>query len=178
MTIELAYISEQFQDIEVLENFQPLLNKKNQAKLAFIEAIPQIVDKEGEELALLQFRFVCEGVKGARTITYTGWLKDSLSEGSKLGLILKSFGLIQFEAPKAVVVEEFDFEAGFKSPESGGKLNFENLMDSLENLEGTVLLTELTCEKNIWHRPDPATFEFPKNKKGEFFKVDVSSFKK
>lgn len=178
MTTELAYISEQFQDIEVLENFQPLLNKKGQAKLAFIEAIPQVVDKEGEELALLQFRFVCEGVSGARTITYTGWLKESLSESSKLGQILKGFDLIKFETAKAETIEEFDFEADFKKPDSGTVLNFNELLIKLANLEGTVLLAKLEKEKGIWHRLDPTTFEFPRNKKGEYFSTDVSSFKK
>ena len=178
MTTELAYISEKFEDIEVLENFEPLLNKKGQAKLAFVEAIPMLVEnKEGEALAKLQFCFVCEGASGARTITYTGWLKESLSEGSKLGQILKGFDLIKFETAKAETIEEFDFEADFKKPDSGAVLKFDELLVKLANLEGTVLLAKLDCEKGIWHRPDPTTFEFPKNKKGEYFRTDVSSFK-
>jgi hypothetical protein len=178
MTTELAYISEKFEDIEVLENFEPLLNKKGQAKLAFVEAIPMLVEnKEGEALAKLQFCFVCEGRSGARTITYTGWLKESLSEASKLGQILKGFDLIKFETAKAETIEEFDFEADFKKPDSGAVLKFDELLVKLANLEGTVLLAKLDCEKGIWHRPDPTTFEFPKNKKGEYFRTDVSSFK-
>jgi hypothetical protein len=178
MTTELSYISEKFQDIEVLENFQPLLNKKGQAKLAFIEAVPGLVETaDGEELPKLQFRFVCEGVHGARTITYTGWLKESLSEGSKLGQILKGFNLLEFETATAETVEEFDFEADFRQPDSGKVFKFEDLLTKLANLEGTVLLAKLDCEKGIWHRPDPTTFEFPTNKKGEFYTVDVSSFK-
>jgi hypothetical protein len=178
MTPEIVYISELFEDIEVLENFQPLLNKKGQAKLAFVEAVPGLIKrKEGEELAKLQFRFVCEGVHGARTITYTGWLKESLSEGSKLGQILKGFELIKFETAKSETIDEFDFEADFKTPDSGTRLKFDDLMVKITNLEGTVLLAKLNCEKDIWHRPDPTTFEFPKNEKDEYFRTDVSAFK-
>jgi hypothetical protein len=155
-----------------------LLNKKGQAKLAFIDAIPALIEtQDGEELAKLQFRFVCEGVTGARTITYTGWLKESLSEASKLGQILKGFELIKFDRIEPETIDEFDFEAEFKSPEGGTLIKFDDLLINLANLEGTVLLAKLDCEKGIWHRPDPTTFEFPKNKKGEYFRTNVSNFK-
>ena len=178
MTTELAYIAEKFEDIQLLENFVPLLNKKGQAKLAFVEAIASIIEKDGEELPKLQFRFVCEGVGESRIITYTGWIKKDLGEISKLGQILKGFKLADFLTPKAEVVEEFDFENNFKSKETKKTLNFPTLITDLQALEGVIVLAQLEKDKGIWHRPDPTTFEFPQNKKGDYFRADVSAFKK
>lgn len=179
MTTEAAYISEKFVDIEILENFVPLLNKKGQAKLAFVEAVPGLVEKDGEELPKLQFRFVCEGVNGSRIITYTGWLRQKLSEGSNLGRIIKGFGIDIFRTPDAVIVDEFNFEKDFQPSESSdNKLNFEDLLAKLTDLEGTIVLAELTKDKGVWLRPDPESFDFPTDKKGSFYKVDISTFKK
>ncbi len=179
MTTELAFIAEKFEDIQLLDNFVPSINKKGQAKLAFVEAVPGIIEIEGEELAKIQFRFVCEGAGESRVISYTGWLKEALSEGSKLGQILQGFKIVSFETPEAVVVDEFDFTKNFQnSTTKDNTLKFEELMRKLKELEGTIVLAELQKDKGIWHRPDPATFEFPLNKKGEFFKCDVSSYKK
>jgi hypothetical protein len=179
MTTELTYIAEKFEDIQLLDNFVPLVNKRGQAKLAFIEALPGIVELEGEEVAKISFRFVCEGVGESRVISYTGWLKEALSEGSKLGQILKGFKIVDFETPEAVVVEEFDFETNFQNSKTkDSTVKFEELLTKLKELEGTILLAELEKDKGIWHRPEPATFEFPVNKKGEFYKCDVASYKK
>jgi hypothetical protein len=178
MNRETNYIGEKYEDIELLENFVPLLNKKDQAKLAFIEAIPQLIEKNDKEIAKLQFRFICEGVNGSRTITYTGWLKEALSEASKLGLILKGFKIVDFNTPKAVKVEEFNFEENFKPSEgTSNKIQFEELLNKLSELEGTIILAKLTNEKGVWLRPDPISFDFPVNKDGDFYKVDVSDFK-
>lgn len=179
MTTEIAYISEKFVDIEVLENFVPLLNKRGQAKLAFVEAVPGLIEKDGEELAKLQFRFVCEGVNGSRVITYTGWLRQALSEGSSLGCIMKGFGVVDFHTPDAVVVDEFDFENNFKPSESSdNKVELKDLLAKLTELEGTIVLAELTKDKVVWLRPDPESFDFPTDKKGNFYKADISTFKK
>jgi hypothetical protein len=179
MTTEQAYISEKFEDIELLENFVPVLNKNGQAKLAFVEAIPSLVDKDGNELPKLQFRFVCEGVNNSRTITYTGWLKEALSESSKLGQILKGFKIIDFHTPEAVTVDEFDFENNFpNSDNSENKIEFQEILHQLKELEGVLILGKLICDKGIWHRPEPASFEFPLNKKGEYYRADISAFKK
>jgi hypothetical protein len=176
LTTESEYIAQQFEDIELLENFVPLLNKKDQAKLAFIEAIPQVV---GNDLPKLQFRFICEGVNGSRTITYTGWLREALSELSKLGQILKGFKIVDFNTPKAVKVDEFNFEENFKPSENtSDKIQLQELLNKLSELEGTIILAKLTCEKGIWLRPDPISFDFPVNKTGDFYKADVSDFKK
>jgi hypothetical protein len=179
MTTEIAYITEKFVDIEVLENFVPLLNKKGQAKLAFVEVVPGLIEKDGEELAKLQFRFICEGVNGSRVITYTGWLRQALSEGSSLGRIMKGFGVVNFHTPDAVTVDEFDFDNNFKSAEtSDNTLKFEELLAKLSDLEGTIVLAELTKDKGVWLRPDPESFDFPRDKKDNFYKTDISSFKK
>jgi hypothetical protein len=179
MTTEVAYISEKFVDIEVLENFVPLLNKKGQAKLAFVEAVPGLIEKDGEELAKLQFRFVCEGVNGSRVITYTGWLRQALSEGSSLGRIMKGFGVVDFHTPDAVTVDEFDFENNFKPSEPcDNTLKFDDLLAKLSELEGTIVLASLTKDKGVWLRPNPESFDFPTDKKGNFYKVDISTFKK
>jgi hypothetical protein len=179
MTTELAYIAEKFEDIELLENFVPLLNKRDQAKLAFVEAIPQLIEKDGVELAKLQFRFVCDGVNGSRTITYTGWLREALSETSKLGQILKGFKIVDFITPKAARVDEFDFEENFKvSEESGNKIQFKEILAKLKKLEGTIVLAKLTREQDVWHRPDPSSFDFPVKKNGDFYQTDISTFKK
>jgi hypothetical protein len=179
MTTELAYVAEKFQEIEVLENFVPILNKKGKAKLCFIQAQADLIEKDDDELGLLRFQFLCEGVNGSQVINYTGWLKDALSENSSLGRILKGFGIVEFSQPKSVVVEEFDFESNFQEkvkPKS--VLNFNELMTKLTEIEGTLLLAELTVDKGIWHRPDPDTFEYPRDKQGKFYKSDVSSYKK
>lgn len=179
MTTEIAYISEKFVDIEVLENFVPLLNKRGQAKLAFVEAVPGLIEKDGEELAKLQFRFVCEGQNGSRVITYTGWLRQALSEGSNLGRIMKGFKVIDFHTPEAVTVDEFDFENNFQAAEpTSNTLKFEDLLAKLSKLEGTIVLAELTKDKGVWLRPDPESFDFPLNKKGDFYRTDITAFKK
>jgi hypothetical protein len=138
-----------------------------------------LVEKDGEELPKLQFRFICEGVNESRTITYTGWLRESFTKDSKLGQILKGFNLVEFPETKAEVVEEFDFEDNFsKSEPSNNGISFADLITKLADLEGVILLAKLEKEKDIWHRPDPTTFELPRNKKGDYFRADVSAFKK
>lgn len=175
---ELAYLSEKFEDLQLLENFMPLLNKRGQAKLAFVEAIASIIEKDGEELPKLQFRFVCEGVGESRVITYTGWIKEALSEVSKLGQILKGFKLVSFHTPEAEIVDEFDFENNFKnSKQADNTIGFADLITELKKLEGVIVLAQLEKDKGIWHRPDPTTFDFPLNKKGEYYRADVSAFK-
>ena len=177
-TTELAYLSEKFEDLQLLENFVPLLNKKGQSKLAFVEATASIIEKDGEELPKLQFRFVCEGVGESRIITFTGWIKEALSEISKLGQILKGFKLVNFHTPEAEIVDEFDFENNFSnSKQTDNTINFTELMTKLQELEGVIVLAQLEKDKGIWLRPDPTTFEFPVNKKDEYFRADVSSFK-
>ncbi len=178
MTTEIAYIAEKFEDIQLLENFVPLLNKKGQAKLAFVEAIPSIIEKDGQELPKLQFRFICEGANESRVITYTGWIKEALSEISKLGQILKGFKLVDFHTPEAEIVEEFDYENNFNnSKQAENTIGFADLITKLQELEGVIVLAQLEKDKGIWHRPDPTTFEFPVDKKGNFYRADVSSFK-
>lgn len=180
MTTELAYISEKFQDIELLENFVPLLNKHGQAKLAFVEAIPGLeTAKDGSELPRLQFRFMCQGVNESRLITYTGWIKEAFGEISKLGAILKGFKIITFPTPEATTVKEFDFENNFNSSkEPPITVKLDDLLAKLNELEGVIVLAKLKQEDNVWHRPDPKTFEFPLNKNGEYYRVDVKEFKK
>jgi hypothetical protein len=179
MTTELSYLSEKFEDLQLLENFVPLLNKRGQAKLAFVEAIASVIEKDDQELPKLQFRFVCEGVGESRIITYTGWIKEALSEVSKLGQILKAFKVVEFHTPKNQIVEEFDFEKNFiNSKEAENTIGFTELIAKLQELEGVIVLAQLQKDKGIWHRPDPTTFEFPVNKSGEYFRADISSFKK
>jgi hypothetical protein len=179
-TTELAYLSEKFEDLQLLENFVPLLNKKGQAKLAFVEAKAAIIEKDGVELPKLQFRFICEGVGESRIITYTGWIKEALSEISKLGQILKGFKLVDFHTPEAEIVDEFDFENNFiNSKQTENTISFAELMTKLQELEGVIVLAQLEKDKGIWHRPDPTTFEFRVDKKGEYYRAkDISSFKK
>ncbi|NER28648.1 MAG: hypothetical protein F6J89_13695 [Symploca sp. SIO1C4] len=177
MTTQVAYIREKFEEFSLSEDFAPILNRKGQAKLAFIEAIPSIVERGEDEFARLQFRFICDGVKGSQVISYTGWLNESFTRHSRLGTILEKLGVVDFPKSEKEVVQEFDFEEQFKEKETSSAVTFEELMDKLQKLEGTLLLAELVCENDIWHRPDPKTFEFPKNKTGDFYKTDVSAYK-
>lgn len=175
---ELAYLSEKFEDLQLLENFVPLLNKKGQAKLGFVEALAQIIEKDGQDLPKLQFRFVCEGVGESRVITYTGWIKEDLSEFSKLGQILKGFKLVDFRTPEAEIVESHNFEKNFKnSKQTKNTISFVDLIAKLEQLEGVLFLAQLEKDKGIWHRPDPRTFDFPLDKNGEYYRSDISTFK-